>query len=158
MSMTRKQRRSVLIGMCLAVLGLAVGLIMFALEDSIVFFYSPSDVAEKNIRPGQRIRLGGLVAEGSVKRGENTTVSFSITDTAKTIPVTFTGVLPDLFREGQGVVAHGRLNDESLFIANKILAKHDENYMAPEVAASLARHVEEQTESLQDGSSECAVQ
>lgn len=139
MSMTRKQRRSVLIGMCLAVLGLAVGLIMFALEDSIVFFYSPSDVAEKNIRPGQRIRLGGLVAEGSVKRGENTTVSFSITDTAKTIPVTFTGVLPDLFREGQGVVTEGKLRGDGVFVADNVLAKHDENYMPPEVAEALRK-------------------
>ena len=139
MSMTRKQRRSVLMGMCLAVLGLAVGLIMFALEDSIVFFYSPSDVAEKNIRPGQRIRLGGLVAEGSVKRGENTTVSFSVTDTAKTIPVTFTGVLPDLFREGQGVVTEGKLRGDGVFVADNVLAKHDENYMPPEVAESLRK-------------------
>lgn len=139
MSMTRKQRRSILIGMCLAVLGLAVGLIMFALEDSIVFFYSPSDVAEKNIRPGQRIRLGGLVAEGSVKRGENTTVSFSVTDTAKTIPVTFTGVLPDLFREGQGVVTEGKLRGDGVFVADNVLAKHDENYMPPEVAEALRK-------------------
>ncbi len=137
--MTRKQRRSVLIGMCLAVLGLAVGLIMFALEDSIVFFYSPSDVAEKNIRPGQRIRLGGLVAEGSIKRGENTTVSFSVTDTAKTILVTFTGVLPDLFREGQGVVTEGKLRGDGVFVADNVLAKHDENYMPPEVAESLRK-------------------
>lgn len=139
MSMTRKQRRSVLIGMCLAVLGLAVGLIMFALEDSIVFFYSPSDIAEKNIRPGQRIRLGGLVAEGSVKRGENTTVQFAVTDTAKTIPVTFTGVLPDLFREGQGVVTEGKLRGDGVFVADNVLAKHDENYMPPEVAESLRK-------------------
>jgi cytochrome c-type biogenesis protein CcmE len=125
--------------MCLAVLGLAVGLIMFALEDSIVFFYSPSDVAEKNIRPGQRIRLGGLVAEGSIKRGENTTVRFSVTDTAKTIPVTFTGVLPDLFREGQGVVTEGKLRGDGVFVADNVLAKHDENYMPPEVAESLRK-------------------
>jgi len=139
MSMTRKQRRSILIGMCLAVLGLAVALIMFALEDSIVFFYSPSDIAEKNIRPGQRIRLGGLVAEGSVKRGENTTVSFAVTDTAKTISVTFTGVLPDLFREGQGVVTEGKLRGDGIFVADNVLAKHDENYMPPEVAESLRK-------------------
>ena len=137
--MTRKQRRSVLIGMCLAVLGLAVGLILFALEDSIVFFYSPSDVAEKNIRPGQRIRLGGLVAEGSVKRGENTTIQFSVTDTVKTIPVTYTGVLPDLFREGQGVVTEGRFRGDGIFVADNVLAKHDENYMPPEVAESLRK-------------------
>jgi len=137
--MTRKQRRSVLIGTCLAVLGLAVGLVLFALEDSIVFFYSPSDVAEKNIKPGQRIRLGGLVEAGSVKRGKNTTVEFTVTDTAKTIAVRYTGILPDLFREGQGVVAEGRLGADGLFIAESVLAKHDENYMPPEVAAALQK-------------------
>ena len=137
--MTRKQRRSVLIGTCLAVLGVAVGLVLFALEDSIVFFYSPSDVAEKNIKPGQRIRLGGLVEKGSVKRGENTTVEFSVTDTAKTIAVRYTGVLPDLFREGQGVVAEGKLGADGLFIAESVLAKHDENYMPPEVAEALQK-------------------
>ncbi len=137
--MTRKQRRSVLIGVCLAVLGLAVGLVMFALEDSIVFFYSPSDVVEKKIKPGQRIRLGGLVEEGSVKRGENTTVEFSVTDTAKTISVMYTGVLPDLFREGQGVVTEGRLGIDGVFVADSVLAKHDENYMPPEVAEALKK-------------------
>ena len=137
--MTRKQRRSVLISICLAVLGLAVGLVLFALEDSIVFFYSPSDVAEKNIKPGQRIRLGGLVEKGSVKRGENTTVEFSVTDTAKTIAVRYTGVLPDLFREGQGVVAEGKLGADGSFVAESVLAKHDENYMPPEVAEALQK-------------------
>ena len=137
--MTRKQRRSVLIGMCLAVLGLAVGLVLFALEDSIVFFYSPSDVAEKHIKPGQLIRLGGLVEEGSVKRGENTTVEFTVTDTAKTIAVRYTGVLPDLFREGQGIIAMGQFNNTGLFVAEEVLAKHDENYMPPEVADALEK-------------------
>ena len=120
-------------------LGLAVGLVMFALEDSIVFFYSPSDVAEKRIKPGQRIRLGGLVEEGSVKRGEKTTVQFTVTDTAKTISVMYTGVLPDLFREGQGVVTEGKLGSDGVFIADSVLAKHDENYMPPEVAEALKK-------------------
>ena len=137
--MTRKQRRSVLIGMCLAVLGVAVGLVLFSLEDSIVFFYSPSDVAEKKIKPGQRIRIGGLVEEGSVRRGVNTTVEFTVTDTAKTIAVRFTGVLPDLFREGQGVIAEGRLSADGFFVAESVLAKHDENYMPPEVAEALQK-------------------
>lgn len=137
--MTRKQRRSALIGMCLAVLGLAVGLVLFALEDSIVFFYSPSDVAEKNIKPGQRIRLGGLVEEGSVRRGENTTVQFAVTDTAKSVSVMYTGVLPDLFREGQGVVSEGKLGEDGVFVADSVLAKHDENYMPPEVAEALKK-------------------
>ena len=137
--MTRKQRRSVLIGMCLAVLGVAVGLVLISLEDSIVFFYSPSDVAEKKIKPGQRIRICGLVEEGSVRRGVNTTVEFTVTDTAKTIAVRFTGVLPDLFREGQGVIAEGRLSADGFFVAESVLAKHDENYMPPEVAEALQK-------------------
>ncbi len=137
--MTRKQRRGVLIGLCVAVLAVAVGLVLFALEDNIVFFHSPSDVAEKKITPGQRFRLGGLVAKGSVKRGEGTTVRFAITDTAKTVNVSFTGVLPDLFREGQGVVTEGKLDAGGLFVADNVLAKHDETYMPPEVADSLRK-------------------
>ena len=135
--MTRKQRRAVLIGTCLAVLGLAVGLVLVALRDSIVFFYTPSEVAEKHLETGQRFRLGGLVEDGSVKRGEGTTVSFVITDKRSTLPVTFTGVLPDLFREGQGVVAEGMLTSDGAFRADSVLAKHDENYMPPEVAKKL---------------------
>jgi cytochrome c-type biogenesis protein CcmE len=135
--MTRKQRRGVLIGTCLAVLGLAVGLVLFALRDSIVFFYTPSEVAEKHLDAGQRFRLGGLVENGSVKRGQGTTVSFVITDKRATLPVTFTGVLPDLFREGQGVVAEGMLNPDGTFRADSVLAKHDEKYMPPEVAKKL---------------------
>jgi cytochrome c-type biogenesis protein CcmE len=136
--MTRKQRRGVLIGTCLAVLGLAVGLVLFALRDSIVFFYTPSEVAEKHLETGQRFRLGGLVEDGSVKRGEGTTVSFVITDKRSTLPVTYTGVLPDLFREGQGVVAEGMLTAGGVFHADSVLAKHDENYMPPEVAKNRA--------------------
>ncbi len=135
--MMRKQRRAVLIGTCLAVLGLAIGLVLFAMRDSIVFFYSPSEVAEMRIDPGQRFRLGGLVETGSVVRGEGTTVRFAITDTARTLPVTYTGVLPDLFREGLGVVAEGRLDQDGVFHADTVLAKHDENYMPPEVAKKL---------------------
>ena len=135
--MTRKQRRAVLIGTSLGVLGVAVGLVLFALRDSIVFFYTPSEVAEKHLETGQRFRLGGLVENGSVKRGEGATVGFVITDKRSTLPVTFTGVLPDLFREGQGVVAEGVLNSDGVFNADSVLAKHDENYMPPEVAKKL---------------------
>ena len=135
--MTRKQRRAALIGTCLAVLGVAVGLVLFALRESIVFFYTPSEVAEKHLETGQRFRLGGLVENGSVKRGEGATVGFVITDKRSTLPVTFTGVLPDLFREGQGVVAEGVLNSDGVFNADSVLAKHDENYMPPEVAKKL---------------------
>ena len=135
--MTRKQRRGVLIGTCLGVLALAVGLVLMALRDSIVFFYTPSEVAEKHLDTGQRFRLGGLVEDGSLKRGEGTTVSFVITDKRATLPVTYTGVLPDLFREGQGVVAEGALTSEGVFHADSVLAKHDEKYMPPEVAKKL---------------------
>jgi cytochrome c-type biogenesis protein CcmE len=135
--MTRKQRRAILIGTCLGVLALAVGLVLMALRDSIVFFYTPTEVAEKHFDTGQRFRLGGLVENGSLKRGEGTTVSFVVTDKRATLPVTYTGVLPDLFREGQGVVAEGMLTSEGVFHADSVLAKHDEKYMPPEVAKKL---------------------
>jgi cytochrome c-type biogenesis protein CcmE len=135
--MTRKQRRGILIGTCLAVLAIAVGLVLYAMRSSIVFFYSPSEVAKMEIAPGQRFRLGGLVATGSVDRGEGTSVRFAVTDTAKTLMVTYSGVLPDLFREGQGVVAEGALAPDGIFHADSVLAKHDEKYMPPEVAQKL---------------------
>jgi cytochrome c-type biogenesis protein CcmE len=135
--MTRKQRRGVLIGTCLVVLGAAIGLVLFAMRDSIVFFYSPSEVAAMQIAPGLRFRLGGLVETGSVVRGEGNTVRFAVTDQAKTLAVTYTGVLPDLFREGQGVVAEGTLEPDGVFHADNVLAKHDANYMPPEVAKKL---------------------
>jgi len=123
--------------MGVAVLSIAAILVLFALRDTVVFFHTPSDVAEKKIEAGQRFRLGGLVAEGSVKRGEGAKVDFGVTDTLKTLPVTYQGILPDLFREGQGVVAEGKLTRDGVFIADSVLAKHDENYMPPEVAKSL---------------------
>ena len=135
--MTRKQRRGVLIGTCLVVLSVAVGLVLYAMGDSIVFFYSPSDIAKMEVAPSQRFRLGGLVETGSVERGQGTTVRFAVTDGAKSLPVTYTGVLPDLFREGQGVVTEGKLAPDGTFTADTVLAKHDENYMPPEVAAKL---------------------
>ena len=113
--MTRKQRRATFIGLGVGILGVAVFLVLFALRDTIVFFHTPKEVAEKQIPAGKRIRLGGLVAEGSLKRGEGLTVEFGITDTAKTIPVSYTGILPDLFREGQGVVAEGKLDPAGRF-------------------------------------------
>jgi cytochrome c-type biogenesis protein CcmE len=135
--MTRKQKRGVLIGSGVLVLSLAAILVMFALKDSVVFFHTPSDIAEKGVPAGQRIRLGGLVAQGSVVRGQGTAVTFKVTDTLKDIPVTYTGVLPDLFREGQGVVAEGKLDGSGTFTADSVLAKHDATYMPPEVAKSL---------------------
>jgi cytochrome c-type biogenesis protein CcmE len=137
--MTRKQRRLTLIGAGLGVLGLAAALVLFALKDSIVFFNSPTDVVEKHIAPGSRIRLGGLVKQGTLKRGDNLQVSFEVTDGNKSVPVSYTGILPDLFREGQGVVTEGALNAAGTFKADSVLAKHDETYMPKEVADALKK-------------------
>ena len=136
--MTRKQRRLVLIGSALAVLGIAVALVLGALRDSIVFFNSPTDVVEKQINPGTRIRLGGLVKTGSIAKGDNLAVRFEVTDGNKALQVAYTGILPDLFREGQGVVAEGVL-EPGLFRADTVLAKHDERYMPKEVADALKK-------------------
>jgi cytochrome c-type biogenesis protein CcmE len=135
--MTRKQRRGVLIGGGVVILGVATLLVLSALRSTIVYFRTPSDVAAQVVKPGQRFRLGGLVADGTVKRGEGTTVSFTITDTDKATPVRYTGLLPDLFREGQGVIAEGQLDGAGTFVAETVLAKHDETYMPPEVAQAL---------------------
>lgn len=135
--MTRKQRRLTLIAVAGVVLGLALGLVLYAMRDTIVFFHGPSAVAEKNLQPGTRFRLGGLVKEGSIVRGEAQQISFAVTDTAATIPVRYTGILPDLFREGQGVIAEGALDASGVFRADTVLARHDENYMPREVADAL---------------------
>jgi cytochrome c-type biogenesis protein CcmE len=135
--MTRKQRRLSLIGAALGVLALAVALVLGALKDSIVFFNSPTDVVEKHVNPGTRIRIGGLVKEGSVWRGDGLAVRFDVTDGKSTVPVAYRGLLPDLFREGQGVVAEGALGSDGVFTAREVLAKHDENYMPPEVAKAI---------------------
>jgi cytochrome c-type biogenesis protein CcmE len=137
--MTRKQRRLVLVGGAMAVLVVAVALMLNALRDSIVFFNSPSDVVEKHVAAGTRIRLGGLVKTGSLVRGANMSVRFEVTDGKKGIPVNYQGVLPDLFREGQGVIAEGALDPNGSFKADSILAKHDETYMPKEVADALKR-------------------
>jgi cytochrome c-type biogenesis protein CcmE len=135
--MTRKQRRAIMIGVGVAILSLAVTLVLVALRDTIVFFHMPSEIAQKGIAAGKRIRLGGLVAIGSLKRGVGSTVEFAVTDQASTISVRYTGILPDLFREGQGVVAEGALDPSGRFLADTVLAKHDETYMPPEVAKAL---------------------
>jgi len=135
--MTRKQQRTTLILAGLAALGLAAGLVLYGLRDSIVFFYTPSEVVEKNIGPGVRFRLGGLVEKGSLVRGQGKDVRFTVTDMGKVLPVSYTGILPDLFREGQGVVAEGKLGAGGVFEADTVLAKHDENYMPKEVADAL---------------------
>jgi cytochrome c-type biogenesis protein CcmE len=137
--MTRKQRRLTLIAAAGAVLAVALGLALFALRDSIVFFYAPSEVAEKGLKAGTRFRLGGLVKQGSVARGENQTVSFVVHDPNREMAVRYTGLLPDLFREGQGVVAEGALQADGSFKADSVLAKHDERYMPREVADALKK-------------------
>ncbi len=134
--MTRKQRRAVLIGSGVAVLSLAAILMMFAFRDSIVFFHTPSDITGGKIAEGTRFRLGGLVKDGSVRRGNGTMVDFAVTDTLANVEVSYNGILPDLFREGQGVVTEGKMTGGK-FLADTVLAKHDETYMPPEVAKAL---------------------
>ncbi len=137
--MTRKQRRMTIIGGSLAVLALAAALVLNALRDSIVFFSTPSMVAEKHVAPGQRFRLGGLVQPGSLQRGDNLAVTFEVADGNAKLPVAYKGILPDLFREGQGVVAEGALDANGVFKADTVLAKHDERYMPKEVADALKK-------------------
>jgi cytochrome c-type biogenesis protein CcmE len=136
--MSRRQRRLVLIGLCLAVLALAAGLALSALRDTIVFFHSPTEIAEKKIEPGTRIRIGGLVKEGTLRR-DGLEARFEVTDGGASLPVVYSGVLPDLFREGQGVVAEGALLASGGFRADTVLAKHDENYMPREVVDALKK-------------------
>ena len=139
--MTRKQRRMSFVVVGLATLGIAAALVLNALEDSIVFFYSPTDIATKaELKKNQRLRLGGLVKEGSWKKPTTgLTHSFSVTDLSHDVPVTYKGIVPDLFRENQGVVVEGRLMADGSFKADEVLAKHDENYMPPEVAEALKK-------------------
>ena len=137
--MTRKQRRLVMIGGSLTVLALAAALVLNALRDSIVFFSTPSMVAEKHVPAGRRFRLGGLVQPGSLARGDNLQVTFKVSDGDATLPVSYKGILPDLFREGQGVVAEGALDSAGIFKADTVLAKHDETYMPKEVADALKK-------------------
>ncbi len=139
MAMTRKQRRLILIGGSLGVLAVAVALMLNAFRDSIVFFNSPTDVMENHVGPGTRIRLGGLVKTGSLVRSDGLHIRFEVTDGKSEIPVTYRGVVPDLFREGQGVVAEGALNNSGVFVADTILAKHDATYMPKEVVDALKK-------------------
>ena len=136
--MTRKRRRLVLVLVGMTTLAVAVGLVLAAFQDNLVFFYSPSEVMAKEIPPEQRFRIGGLVEADSVeRRGLFTT--FRVTDLEHTVKIVHEGILPDLFREGQGVVAEGFLNADGVFVAAEVLAKHDENYMPPEVADALKK-------------------
>jgi cytochrome c-type biogenesis protein CcmE len=136
--MTRKQKRLALIGGGVGFLCAAVILVMFAFSQSVAYFYVPSDLAKAALKPETRVRLGGLVKEGSWKRGQGMVESFEVTDTLATVAVSYTGILPDLFREGQGVVAEGRLEgNPPVFRADSVLAKHDETYMPKDVADRL---------------------
>jgi cytochrome c-type biogenesis protein CcmE len=137
--MTRRQRRLILIGGSLGVLAIAVGLVLNALSGSIVFFQSPSDIVHEHLAPGTRIRIGGLVKPGSIKRGDDLRIRFEVTDGKNEIPVRYQGIVPDLFREGQGVVAEGTLDPGGTFIADTVLAKHDERYMPKEVVEALKK-------------------
>ena len=137
--MTRKGRRLLLIGSALGVLGIAAGLVLFALNDTIVFFRSPGEIAAERTMPGTRLRLGGLVENGSVVKADNTHVRFVVTDGGANLTVNYVGLLPDLFREGQGVIAEGTMEPDGTFRADSVLAKHDENYMPKEVADALKK-------------------
>lgn len=136
--MKRKHKRLTFAFIALFLLGAAAALILTAFEDNIVFFYSPTELAEKKPGPGERLRIGGLVKAGSLDRPGDGVVGFTITDTARSVTVRYRGILPDLFREGQGVVAEGHLRS-GVFLADEVLAKHDENYMPPEVAEALKK-------------------
>jgi len=158
--MKPRRQRMLAVGLALAGVAIAAGLTLRAFQDNMMFFIEISDVIAGEYPKERNFRIGGLVVEGSVERAEGSLdMAFLVTDTRCDLAVMYSGVLPDLFREGQGVVAHGRMNDD-VFVADRILAKHDENYMAPEVAESLAKHVQDETTHLQEGPgpAECVSQ
>lgn len=138
--MTRKGRRIALIGAVLAVIGVAAGLVLSSLSDNIVFFYSPSDVSMKHVAIGSHLRVGGLVEPGTVMKSAGENIAFAVTDGGKSLKVSFQGLVPDLFREGQGVVAEGVLTAPGELRAETILAKHDERYMPREIVEALKKH------------------
>jgi cytochrome c-type biogenesis protein CcmE len=136
--MKPRQKKTMIILGALAILGAAVGLVMYALTSNISLYFTPTQVFNNEAPQGRGFRVGGLVEEGSIKRqSDGLTVHFNITDTAKIIPVVYKGFLPDLFKEGKGVVVHGKLEGGGVFRADEVLAKHDENYVAPEAAYAL---------------------
>jgi cytochrome c-type biogenesis protein CcmE len=136
--MKPRHKRFILVAAGVAALALAAALVLGAFQQNLVFFFTPTQVAAKEAPTGRSFRIGGLVEAGSVKRkADGVTVQFTVTDTVKTVPVEYRGPLPDLFREGKGVVTQGRLSPEGLFVAEEVLAKHDENYMPPEAKHAL---------------------
>lgn len=135
---TKRKQRMIFVIVLLVGFGAATALALFAFQQNLLYFYSPSQLQAEGIATGQVFRLGGLVVDGSVERqSDGITTMFDLTDTAESVTVTYTGLLPDLFREGQGIVAQGKLNKQGIFVAQEVLAKHDENYMPPEVAEAL---------------------
>ena len=157
--MKPRQQRMLAVGLVVVGVVIATALSLQAMKDSMMFFVSVTEVAEGKYPQDRNFRVGGLVKDGTVNREEGSLeMTFTVTDLRCDLGVSYTGVLPDLFREGQGVVAHGRLANDGMFVADEILAKHDENYMAPEVADSLVDHVEEQTAGLGEGPTECPTQ
>jgi cytochrome c-type biogenesis protein CcmE len=134
----RKRQRLLLVVVALVLLGGASGLVLYALSDTVAFFVTPSEIAEGKIEADRRFRLGGLVVPGSIRRDDGT-VAFMLTDQASEVQVRYRGLLPDLFREGQGIVAQGELDGQGVFVASEVLAKHDESYMPPEAAEALKR-------------------
>lgn len=135
--MTRKGRRLALIAAGVAVVGAALGLILFAMRSNVTYFFTPNELVEKGVQPGQRLRLGGLVKTGTVQKLAGQKTDFVVTDGNREVSVTYVGILPDLFREGQGVIAEGVLDAPDRFTAQTVLAKHDEKYMPRELASSL---------------------
>ncbi|MDX1610600.1 MAG: cytochrome c maturation protein CcmE [Halofilum sp. (in: g-proteobacteria)] len=136
----RRRRRLAFVGLLVVGVGVAAALLLTAFRENLVYFYTPTDVAEGKAPLDRKFRVGGLVADDSVQRADaSLRVRFVVTDTAANVPVVYSGVLPDLFREGQGIVADGRLNGDGEFVAERVLAKHDENYMPPEAAEALQR-------------------
>src|SRR3989304_2004177 len=136
--MKPRHKRIALIAAGLAALGIALALILQAFQSNLVFFFTPTQVAAHEAPQGRHFRIGGLVEQGSVQRqSDGVTVRFVVTDTAKSVPVVYSGILPDLFREGKGVVAQGRLGADGVFSASEVLAKHDENYMPPDAAHAI---------------------
>jgi cytochrome c-type biogenesis protein CcmE len=138
--MKPRHKRFAFIGLGLLVLGVATVLILNAFQSNLVFFFTPTQVAGGEVPQGRSFRIGGMVEDGSlVRENDGLTVRFIVTDTAKRVPVTYKGILPDLFKEGKGAVAQGKLNADGTFVASEVLAKHDENYMPPEAADALAK-------------------
>ena len=153
--MKRRHKRIIFISAALAAIGLATWLVLGAFRENLVFFFSPTQVAAKEVPVNKTVRIGGLVGEGTLKKDpDGLTVRFTVTDTAHSIPVVYKGILPDLFKEGRGCVAQGRMNTDGVFYADTIMAKHDENYMPPEAAEALDKA--KQNEKIQQHTKDAA--